>query len=93
MQGQITFVNFGVGFVEQVDPDLVQRARSELWLSERLAWDQVVNSDRLPFAVLAQPQSVYAQWVYLCVVEEQSFDKRVMLESQAHQHRVKCVVR
>ena len=79
-------MNLGIGFVEQVNPDLVQSARGELWLSERLAWDQVVNSNRLPFTVLAQPQSVYTQWVYLCVVEEQSFDKRVMLESQAHQH-------
>lgn len=73
VQTEVLFVQLGVGFLEEVDPDLVGAAGGELGLGEGLARNEVIDGHALPFAILAEPEPVDAVGVDLVLVEEEPF--------------------
>ena len=62
-----------IGFLEKVEPNFIDTATGELRLSSGFTGNEVIDSNTLPFPILAEPQSIHSQRIDNGVVEEESF--------------------
>ena len=81
-----------IGFLQEVDPNLVQCTGSKLWFRQRFARNVVVDIDSLPLPIFAQAESIDSLFIDIFLIEKKSFDQSLIGQCQGRNHRVKGMI-
>lgn len=92
MQVEVAFVQFCIRFLEEINPNLIRRARGKFWLGQGLAGNKVIDRDTLPLSVFAESQAVDPVGIDLIVIVEKSFEEGLIGEGEADDDWVEGVI-